>query len=81
MADDTQHEDQGISARAQSGRELCLPSTIDLGSLFELENDLPDELIPNGDLGLGMPSNGGGAGVWRGWSRTQPPSTSSSPSS
>ncbi|KAG5832616.1 hypothetical protein ANANG_G00292990 [Anguilla anguilla] len=35
---------------------------VDLGSLFELENDLPDELIPNGgDLGLGsMPSNGGG---------------------
>ncbi|KAM9314702.1 CREB-binding protein isoform 2-T2 [Pholidichthys leucotaenia] len=38
----------------------------DLGSLpwDELENDLPDELIPNGsDLGLigGMPANGGGA--------------------
>ncbi|KAG7460161.1 hypothetical protein MATL_G00218310 [Megalops atlanticus] len=36
---------------------------VDLGSLFELENDLPDELIPNGDLGLmTMPSNGGGGG-------------------
>ncbi|XP_023998749.1 histone lysine acetyltransferase CREBBP isoform X1 [Salvelinus sp. IW2-2015] len=40
----------------------------DLVSLFDLENDLPDELIPNGDLGglMGMPSNGapgGGGGV------------------
>ncbi|KAG9340447.1 hypothetical protein JZ751_021560 [Albula glossodonta] len=36
---------------------------VDLGSLFELENNLPDELIPNGgDLGLGMPTNGGGGG-------------------
>ncbi|KAM4598373.1 CREB binding protein b [Polymixia lowei] len=35
----------------------------DLVSLFDLENDLPDELIPNGDLGLmGMPSNGGPGG-------------------
>ncbi|XP_049901287.1 CREB-binding protein [Epinephelus moara] len=37
----------------------------DLGSLSwdDLENDLPDELIPNGDLSLmgGMPSNGGAA--------------------
>ncbi|KAJ8246212.1 hypothetical protein GJAV_G00265080 [Gymnothorax javanicus] len=35
---------------------------VDLVSLFDLENDLPDELIPNGgDLGLmSMPSNGGG---------------------
>lgn len=32
-------------------------------SLFDLENDLPDELIPNGDLGMGMPSNGGGPGL------------------
>lgn len=31
-------------------------------SLFDLENDLPDELIPNGDLGMGMPSNGGPGG-------------------
>lgn len=32
---------------------------VDLGSFFDLENDLPDELIPNGDLGLmGLPSNG-----------------------
>lgn len=32
-------------------------------SLFDLENDLPDELRPNGDLGMGMSSNGGpGAG-------------------
>lgn len=31
-------------------------------SLFDLENDLPDELIPNGDLGMGMPSNGGPSG-------------------
>lgn len=30
-------------------------------SLFDLENDLPDELIPNGDLGMmSMPSNGDG---------------------
>ncbi|XP_013769098.1 CREB binding protein b [Pundamilia nyererei] len=35
----------------------------DLVSLFDLENDLPDELIPNGDLVMGMSSNGGpGAG-------------------
>uniref|UniRef100_A0A7N8YEL2 histone acetyltransferase n=1 Tax=Mastacembelus armatus TaxID=205130 RepID=A0A7N8YEL2_9TELE len=34
----------------------------DLVSLFDLENDLPDELIPNGDLGMGMPSNGGPSG-------------------
>lgn len=34
---------------------------LDFVSLFELENDLPDELIPNGDLGLmSMPSNGDG---------------------
>lgn len=43
-----------------------LPSLLDLGSLSwdDLENDLPDELIPNGgDLSLmgGMPSNGGAA--------------------
>lgn len=32
-------------------------------SLFDLENDLPDELIPNGDLGqMGMASNGAGGG-------------------
>lgn len=35
---------------------------LDLVSLFDLENDLPDELIPNGDLGMGMPSNGGPSG-------------------
>lgn len=37
-----------------------------MGSLSwdDLENDLPDELIPNGDLGLiSMPSNGGAAGT------------------
>ncbi|KAM9745928.1 CREB binding protein b isoform 2-T2 [Menidia menidia] len=34
----------------------------DFRSLFDLENDLPDELIPNGDLGLGMPSSGGPGG-------------------
>uniref|UniRef100_A0A669PIS7 histone acetyltransferase n=1 Tax=Phasianus colchicus TaxID=9054 RepID=A0A669PIS7_PHACC len=26
--------------------------SLDFGSLFDLENDLPDELIPNGELGL-----------------------------
>lgn len=36
---------------------------LDLVSLFDLENDLPDELIPNGDLGMGMPSNGGPGGA------------------
>lgn len=34
----------------------------DLVTLFDLENDLPDELIPNGDLGMGMSSNGGPGG-------------------
>lgn len=35
---------------------------LDLVSLLDLENDLPDELIPNGDLGMGLPSNGGPGG-------------------
>lgn len=36
---------------------------LDLVSLFDLENDLPDELIPNGDLShMGMSSNGGPGG-------------------
>ncbi|XP_073721148.1 histone lysine acetyltransferase CREBBP-like isoform X2 [Misgurnus anguillicaudatus] len=46
----------------------ALPSsdTPDFVSLFDLENDLPDELIPNGDLGLmSMPSNGDGGVVSR----------------
>ncbi|KAM6904880.1 CREB binding protein b isoform 2-T2 [Xenentodon cancila] len=34
----------------------------DLVSLFDLENDLPDELIPNGDMGMGISSNGGSGG-------------------
>ncbi|XP_024128588.1 CREB binding protein b isoform X2 [Oryzias melastigma] len=34
----------------------------DLLSLFDLENDLPDELIPNGDLGMGLPTVGGPGG-------------------
>uniref|UniRef100_A0A672TRE7 histone acetyltransferase n=1 Tax=Strigops habroptila TaxID=2489341 RepID=A0A672TRE7_STRHB len=38
-----------ISLVAQPGR--AVPSS-DFGSLFDLENDLPDELIPNGELGL-----------------------------
>ncbi|KAK7940381.1 hypothetical protein WMY93_003707 [Mugilogobius chulae] len=39
--------------------------SVNLGSLFDLENDLPDELIPNGDLShMGFPSSGpGGAGT------------------
>uniref|UniRef100_A0A672HQL3 histone acetyltransferase n=1 Tax=Salarias fasciatus TaxID=181472 RepID=A0A672HQL3_SALFA len=36
--------------------------SLDLVSLFDLENDLPDELIPNGDLAMGMSSNGGPSG-------------------
>ncbi|XP_052395176.1 CREB-binding protein isoform X6 [Carassius gibelio] len=42
------------------------PDASELGSLSwdDLENDLPDELIPNGDLGLmSMSSNGGAAGT------------------
>nr|XP_021329191.1 CREB-binding protein isoform X4 [Danio rerio] len=42
------------------------PDAPELGSLSwdDLENDLPDELIPNGDLGLmSLPSNGGAAGT------------------
>lgn len=35
---------------------------LDLVSLLDLENDLPDELIPNGDLGMGLSSNGGPGG-------------------
>lgn len=31
-------------------------------SLFDLENDLPDELIPNGDLGMGLSSSSGPSG-------------------
>nr|XP_015801081.2 CREB binding protein b isoform X2 [Nothobranchius furzeri] len=34
----------------------------DLVSLFDLENDLPDELIPNGDLVMGLSSNSGPGG-------------------
>uniref|UniRef100_A0A3Q3B571 histone acetyltransferase n=1 Tax=Kryptolebias marmoratus TaxID=37003 RepID=A0A3Q3B571_KRYMA len=34
---------------------------LDFVSLFDLENDLPDELIPNGDLGMGLSSNSVGA--------------------
>uniref|UniRef100_A0A8U7N6B2 histone acetyltransferase n=1 Tax=Corvus moneduloides TaxID=1196302 RepID=A0A8U7N6B2_CORMO len=30
----------------------ALSTLCDFGSLFDLENDLPDELIPNGELGL-----------------------------
>lgn len=48
------------------GNQFLFPSFsflfLDLVSLFDLENDLPDELIPNGDLGMGMTSNGGPAG-------------------
>lgn len=38
----------------------------DLGSLFDLENDLPDELIPSSDLGLvSIPSSGDGGAAGR----------------
>uniref|UniRef100_A0A672TB37 histone acetyltransferase n=1 Tax=Sinocyclocheilus grahami TaxID=75366 RepID=A0A672TB37_SINGR len=42
------------------------PDAVRLGSLSwdDLENDLPDELIPNGDLGMmSMSSNGGATGT------------------
>ncbi|TRY97269.1 hypothetical protein DNTS_020570 [Danionella cerebrum] len=43
------------------GADALLSDFLDFVSLFDLENDLPDELIPNGDLGLmSMPSNGDG---------------------
>ncbi|KAM9392722.1 LOW QUALITY PROTEIN: CREB binding protein b [Pholidichthys leucotaenia] len=56
--------DQGPSAakRPKLNSPLSGPDGSDLVSLFNLENDLPDELIPNGDMSLGMPSNGGPGG-------------------
>ncbi|XP_072225493.1 CREB binding protein b isoform X4 [Leuresthes tenuis] len=44
----------------------------DFVSLFDLENDLPDELIPNGDLGMGMPSTGGPGGAGPGLNSVVP---------
>uniref|UniRef100_A0A4W6BUD5 histone acetyltransferase n=1 Tax=Lates calcarifer TaxID=8187 RepID=A0A4W6BUD5_LATCA len=49
----------------------------DLVSLFDLENDLPDELIPNGDLGMGMSSNGGPAAKHKQLSELLRPGSSS----
>ncbi|XP_033908960.1 CREB-binding protein-like isoform X1 [Acipenser ruthenus] len=45
---------------------LSASDSTDFGSLFDLENDLPDELIPNGgDLNMlsMLPNSGGGSGV------------------
>ncbi|XP_051573028.1 CREB-binding protein-like isoform X2 [Myxocyprinus asiaticus] len=42
---------------------LSSSDTPDFVSLFDLENDLPDELIPNGDLGLMSMSSNGDGGV------------------
>uniref|UniRef100_A0A3P8SCF4 histone acetyltransferase n=1 Tax=Amphiprion percula TaxID=161767 RepID=A0A3P8SCF4_AMPPE len=48
-----------------------------LVSLFDLENDLPDELIPNGDLTMGMSSNGGPAAKHKQLSELLRPGSSS----
>ncbi|KAJ8363013.1 hypothetical protein SKAU_G00118440 [Synaphobranchus kaupii] len=53
-----------LNSPALSAPVSASDGPVDLVSLFDLENDLPDELIPNGgDQGLmTMPSNGGGGG-------------------
>ncbi|XP_057717345.1 CREB binding protein b isoform X1 [Corythoichthys intestinalis] len=49
--------------RPKLNSPLSVSDGPDLVSLFDLENDLPDELIPNGDLSqMGMSSNGGAGG-------------------
>uniref|UniRef100_A0A3Q1FDS4 histone acetyltransferase n=1 Tax=Acanthochromis polyacanthus TaxID=80966 RepID=A0A3Q1FDS4_9TELE len=63
------------SMMAKSHFALCL--FLDLVSLFDLENDLPDELIPNGDLAMGMSSNGGPAAKHKQLSELLRPGSSS----
>lgn len=60
MADNLLDVGPPTAKRPKLNSPLSVSDGPDLVSLFDLENDLPDELIPNGDLG--MSSNGGPGG-------------------
>ncbi|XP_037113002.1 CREB binding protein b isoform X1 [Syngnathus acus] len=63
MADNLLDVGPPTAKRPKLNSSLSASDGPDLVSLFDLENDLPDELIPNGDLSqMGMSSNGGGGG-------------------
>ncbi|XP_049416437.1 CREB binding protein b isoform X7 [Epinephelus fuscoguttatus] len=62
MADNLLDVGPPTAKRPKLNSPLSVSDGPDLVSLFDLENDLPDELIPNGDLGMGMSSNGGPGG-------------------
>ncbi|CAJ1075040.1 CREB binding protein b isoform X3 [Xyrichtys novacula] len=62
MADNLLDVGPPTAKRPKLNSPLSGSDGTDLVSLFDLENDLPDELIPNGDLGMGMSSNGGPGG-------------------
>ncbi|XP_077589809.1 CREB-binding protein-like [Stigmatopora nigra] len=63
MADNLLDLGPPTAKRPKLNSPLSVSDGPDLVSLFDLENDLPDELIPNGDLSqMGMPSNGGATG-------------------
>ncbi|XP_061605507.1 CREB binding protein b isoform X3 [Phyllopteryx taeniolatus] len=63
MADNLLDVGPPTAKRPKLNSPLSASDGPDLVSLFDLENDLPDELIPNGDLSqMGMSSNGGTGG-------------------
>nr|XP_057905325.1 CREB binding protein b isoform X2 [Doryrhamphus excisus] len=63
MADNLLDVGPPTAKRPKLNSPLSASDGPDLVSLFDLENDLPDELIPNGDLSqMGMSSNGGPGG-------------------
>ncbi|XP_019752910.1 CREB-binding protein-like [Hippocampus comes] len=63
MADNLLDVGPPTAKRPKLNSPLSASDGPDLVSLFDLENDLPDELIPNGDLSqMGMSSNGGAGG-------------------